>query len=96
MSDNKLPNGIDRVVGQHLLRLAKQLGTLVVAWRIVDLVVQRVELGIVIAPVVAGIGVVAEVERLHVQDDREVEILLDDPEAAASLTHLQVEIIIDA
>ena len=26
----------------------------------------------------------------------EVEILLDDPEAAVSLTHLQVEVIIDA
>ena len=63
---------MDTVIGQHALRVAQQLGAIGGARRILDLVEQGVELRRFVAPVVAGLGEVAQIKRLDVRDDREV------------------------
>jgi hypothetical protein len=68
--------GMHRVIGQHALRVAQQLGAVGGARCVLDLVEHLVELGRLVAPVVVGLGEVAQVERLDVRDDGQVVVLV--------------------
>src|SRR5213076_774278 len=66
---------VRRVGGEQALRFAEQFRALRRVRRALDAVVELVELRVLVAPVVVRLGVVAQVERLHVRNDREVVVV---------------------
>ena len=63
------------VLGQQALGVAQQAGAVGRARGVLDLLEQRVETLRLVAPVVARLGEVAQVERLDVRDQRQVVVL---------------------
>ena len=70
--------GVDRVVGQLALHVGEQLRCAPWPWSMPRLLGGQVAEGLaVVAPVVAGVGVLRVVQRLDVVDDRQVEVALE-------------------